>query len=270
MAKFDFDSTVTGYDLKNALKMAEMSYLSYKPPPHIKKFMMGKWRFEKFRFFSRKETQAYMTANDELIILAFRGTDSIEDWMTDVDAKLIKGPFGKVHRGFLEALDCVWNDIKKTIIDFQTNSQPFWITGHSLGGALAVLSAARFIEEESKRAKGIYTFGQPRVGNATFAENFDALLKRRTFRFSNNEDIVTRVPPREAGYSHIGSIVYFDSFGQLQRGTGPWKQFLDRSVSKLIRSIDRLHLLREQFPNGLEDHGMDKYIKRIKKNLTSP
>jgi len=268
MAKFDFNSTITGYDLKNALRMAEMAYLAYKPLLYIKKFMIGKWRFEKFKFFDSKETQAFMVANGEIIILAFRGTDSIEDWMTDVDAKLIKGPFGKVHRGFLEALDCVWSDIKKTMLEFQINSQPFWITGHSLGGALAALSAARFIEEESKRAKGIYTFGQPRVGNVTFAENFDAILKRRTFRFVNNEDIVTRVPPQQAGYSHIGTVMYFDSLGQLLRGIGPWRQFLDRSVSKLVRSADRLRILQEQFPNGLEDHSIDRYIKRIKKNLS--
>ncbi|MBU4311789.1 MAG: lipase family protein [Candidatus Omnitrophica bacterium] len=268
MAKFDFNPKIAGFDFNNALRMAEMAYLAYKPQIHIKKFMRGKWRFNKFKFLSGKETQAFMVANDEIIILTFRGTDSIEDWITDADARLVKGPWGRVHRGFREALNCIWHDIKRTLTEFQYKSQPFWIAGHSLGGALATLAAAKFIKEEYKRPKGIYTFGQPRVGNKIFVRDFNALLKRRTFRFVNNEDIVTRVPPRTLKYEHIGNACYLDNSGKLHRDEKWWRQFLDSSVSTAVRSVDRFRILREEYPNGIDDHSMHRYIKRIKANFT--
>jgi len=266
MSKFDFNYKTNKYNLKNALRLAEVSQLAYKSKREVKKHVKDKWGFNKFEFFDRKHTQAYMIANDEMVILAFRGTESKQDWLTDVNAKLVEGNFGKIHRGFSRALGYVWNDIEKTLSRFGTNSRPVWITGHSLGGALATLAAAKFIEL-NKDVNGLYTFGQPRVGDSIFGTTFDLRFKHRTFRFVNNEDIVTRVPPRTMGYKHIGSIVYFDSFGKIHKDIKWWQRFLDSSVSKVIRAADRYKILNKEFPNGFNDHGIDKYIKRIRKNM---
>ncbi len=270
MPKFDFNPKTKRYDPKNALRLAEAAQLAYKPIRKVKSQVKKKWGFDKCIFFDKKHTQAYMIANEEIVILAFRGTEKkvIQDWLTDLNFKLVKGPFsfGRVHKGFNTALGHVWKDIRKVLKRLKTNKQSLFITGHSLGGALATLAAARFIERHVY-VDGLYTFGQPRVGNKNFVHSFDLLLKKRAFRFVNNEDIVTRVPPRVAGYKHIGTVIYFDSFGKLQKGTTKWRMFLDRGKSKLIRAVDRYGQLKEQFPNGLNDHGIDQYIKGIKNNL---
>lgn len=104
------------------------------------------------------------------------------------------------------------------------------------------------------------------MGDKKFAAAFDSKIKFRSFRHINNEDIVTRVPTRNMGYEHIGNVFYFDSFGHLSRGIQWWREFLDVSFSTVVRALDRFQELKEQFPNGLEDHSMDRYISLIEKN----
>ncbi|WP_437585580.1 lipase family protein [Sorangium sp. So ce1000] len=86
-----------------------------------------------------------------------------------------------------------------------------YITGHSLGGALAVLAAARMYSESTlyekywKRLRGIYTFGQPMVGDQDFVRRFDPVFGRMLFRHVYKNDVVPRLPPRTAGnFWHVG------------------------------------------------------------------
>jgi len=79
------------------------------------------------------------------------------------------------------------------IANWQTQAQSLWLTGYSLGAALATLRMSS-LGEEAKPVNGLYTFWQPRVGGKTVARIFDLDLKSRMFRFVNNNDVVTRVP----------------------------------------------------------------------------
>jgi hypothetical protein len=90
-------------------------------------------------------------------------------------------------------------------------ARKLWVTGHSLGGALAVIAAAEF--EGVFPVTGLHTFGQPRVGFSAFRDFMNAHYAGRFFRFVNDDDIVPRVPP---GYSHVGTLMHFDSHGNLQ------------------------------------------------------
>jgi len=264
-AKFDFNSKAKRYNAKNALLLAEASQLAYKPIREVKAIVKSKWGFEECIFLDKEDTQAYIIANTEVIILAFRGTQCIQDWLTDADVRLTKDAWGQVHKGFSTALDSVWREIEKIVSKYQNNGQSIWITGHSLGAALAALATARFLQK-NRDINGLYTFGQPRVGNAIFARIFNLRFKHRTYRFVNNEDIVTRIPPTAMKYEHIGSVFYFDTSGRLHRGIKWWRMFMDRSLSKIVRASIRYEKLNEQFPNGIHDHEIDRYIKRIKKN----
>ena len=257
----------TRFSLPNALFLAHAADLAYQPESKIKQIVQDSWYFPYARFFEQRDTQAFLASNDEHMVLSFRGTEktSFEDWQTDGDVDLVKYNNGNVHRGFLKALTLVWSQIQEVMSDAQQPSQHrLWVTGHSLGGALATLAVDRFIGE-GREVHGLYTFGQPRVGNEVFADHFDKKIKHRTFRFVNNEDVVTRLPPRLLGYRHVGSVKYFDNDGVLHGGIKWWRRFLNRLESIEKRSLERYHTLKNRFPGGFADHGIEQYLKLLDK-----
>ena len=260
MANFQFVPDTTKYQPVNALALARAAKLAYADEPEIKQETQA-WGLGKFQFFDREDTQAFVSGNDKLIVVAFRGTQpkELQDWLTDADFELVDGPFGKVHDGFYGALRLVWREIKQSIKSFQDRGQSLWFTGHSLGAALANLAAAA-LREDDKPVHGLYTFGQPRVGNREFERNFNADFKPRYFRFVNNNDLVTRVPLRSMTYSHAGSFLYFDSDGKLSDDLHWWFRFLD-SVEGRIEDLGKLG------PDDIKDHSMDKYIANLENNI---
>ena len=258
-----FFPQTTQYQHTNAIFLAKCAQLAYQSPEEIHS-QISKWGFPHMAFFDRKETQAFVLGNDEMIVVAFRGTEprKLKDWMTDKQIFRRNGPYGKVHRGFLKALHHVWIDIHNALSSFQDRGQSIWFTGHSLGAALATLAVAT-MGEDAHPVNGLYTFGQPRIGGKTFARNFDLDFKERTFRFVNNSDIVTRVPGRVLGYRHVGRVLYFDSSGALHNDVHWWNQFLDR-VKGHVDDLGKIGT------DGVKDHSMAKYLKNLRKKENRP
>lgn len=199
-----------------------------------------------------RPTQAFIfsdkTGYHELICVSFRGTSplSADDWCTDLDLSWFNlDGIGKVHMGFLKALGLqkhsnkyAWFP-KELIQDKQSENTfayykirqvlkerlkenknaRFIVTGHSLGGALAVVFSAilAFHNELEllERLEGVYTFGQPRVGNEDFCLFMKDLLGvKRYFRFVYANDIVPRIPfdDNDFHFKHFGYCYYFNSF----------------------------------------------------------
>ncbi len=264
MSSFDFDSNTQKFSKKNAFAMAQAAKLAYGEKAHIRKKVLNIWKFNKCQFFDSIDgTQAFAACNNKLVILSFRGTEpnKIKDWITDINFDLVNGPLnGMVHEGFYTALSNVWKSIE-IVIESMSNSwtKPIWVTGHSLGAALATLAVALLIEKE-RPVKGLYTFGQPRTGNNDFARNFNFEFKPFAFRFVNNNDIVTRVPTREMDYSHIGTFKYFTSNQKLVSDINYWNRLLDR-VQGRIKNI------LKWTPDGIGDHDMSNYVGLIKNIL---
>ena len=156
--------------------------------------------------------EGFVALAKDLLLLSFRGTDpKFGDWLTNFrcDLEPAESMPGRVHRGFHGALDAVWSQISPHL--YARGNRRVWITGHSQGGALAVACAARAtFGQPSVGIRGIYTYGQPRCGDETFATKCSEKLGSVMFRHVNKHDIVPGVPPISLGYRHWGAKIFFD------------------------------------------------------------
>lgn len=185
----------------------------------------------KVKFVSKDGTEYFLAGDDQHIILCFRGTEAtkVSDVVTDLLAwqTTVEESSAKFHNGFWCALDGVWDGLREALTNDRSqggfraddqekrSAQQLWITGHSLGGALATLAAYRIARESNQDSEsydlpeiaGVFTFGQPRVGDGQFKREYKALryrqadgrdvyLNDRHYRFVNNNDVVTIVPPK--------------------------------------------------------------------------
>jgi triacylglycerol lipase len=241
-------------NVHNAQFLGAAAHLAYSDEPEVK-HTLESWSMELVKFFnSSKDTQAYLARNNDACILAFRGTqpDKVEDWLTDLDALQIPGPVGKVHAGFWNALHDVWPDISNRL-KANRESRSLWVTGHSLGGALAVLAAVRLHLEDHQLVNGLYTYGQPRVGDAEFCKGFDQWMGTNTFRFVNYNDIVPRVPFPNMNYGDLGTFQYFNE--QQWDSSTTWTQAVLHTVGNTVQELIK--------NNGVEDHMMDRYLVKL-------
>ena len=260
MTEFIFEHQTTRFSLQNALCLARAADLSYRNKDEAESIAKGKWGMDQIIYFDEPflGTQGFVMTNDDIIVIAFRGTEITEpeDISTDLRFLPVRGPFaGKVHEGFYKALNMAWPAVEQAISSCRTRPKSLWFTGHSLGAALATLAVAR-MRDEDQPVDGLYTFGQPRVGDRDFARNFNADFGKYTFRFVNNNDVVTRIPPRELKYSHVGTLKYFTEDGRLVDDISFWNRFLDRVHGRMADFL-------EWGTDGLTDHNMPNYVALI-------
>ena len=138
---------------------------------------------------------------------------------------------------------------------------------------MATLTAFKLHNEGYEdRILGLYTFGQPRVGNVDFAKAFDKSLGGKAYRLINNNDVVPRIPSRieplgiDENYSHYkGQLIYFDKDGLLQTDMSFLKKIYDDVAGRLSNFIDAIMNLDPRFSDGINDHLIENYIKCIKK-----
>jgi triacylglycerol lipase len=222
---FDFDPQATTLSMTNARFLGQAAAVAYQDGPTCQQWARSMGLDEQFDFFASStvaqgtDTNGFVAQNAEIVLVAFRGTQPNVpiDWMSDFQAKHVTwGPFpGTVHKGFHDALHAVWEiafggqEILPARL-LNRGNRTVWITGHSLGGAIAELCAAQAKFARLVPVQGVYTFGQPRVGDDTFASLVNQMLGQQIFRFINDRDIVPRVPFFGMGFRHYGSEIFFN------------------------------------------------------------
>jgi len=220
-----------------------ISLLAYRDPDKAKPY----WEKLGYRWFFYEEegAQCYLLENDNHIIVAFRGTEPKEFSDIKADLKFLKTYHrgeGKVHRGFMIEVWKLADSLTKHI--YQTSKQVY-ITGHSLGGAMATLYST-FCRPQ--RPPIVYTYGAPRAGNIEYCTKYPNEL----YRVVNNNDMVPTVPPSLVGYRHVGEVVYINHYGNVRNLT-PWQKFKDKWRGHMAA------WRKLEFFDSIRDHSIDKY-----------
>ena len=221
------------------------------------------------------------TNRDEGVILVFRGTlpptnldlePQLRDWIQDFMAKPVAkpgilAPGMTVHEGFWDALDSLWPQIIPALQGLLTPipKPKLYVAGHSKGGAMAALAAARLFFQENITPTAVYLYAAARAGNSTFVSGFPSTVP--VVRYEHHLDIVPFLPPslpliglavrapllhevfeeaNEWDYTSLGTLRYIEGDGTV-RGDDPLlsgirvEEILTRVVAGRWVDIARAH-----------------------------
>jgi hypothetical protein len=234
------------------------------------------------RLLSVGNTQAYVGSNGENIVVAFRGTESptsidgLKDWLLSDALNLLILPEGdlgtdyvaagvgaRFHQGFMKALADIWDPLYEAVDgERKKNDRPLWLTGHSLGGALAVLAGWRF-KRKFVPVHQIYTFGGPMVGNDIAAKAIDRELGGRIFRYVNLPDPIPKLPSVSLianHYCHCESEVSLGSAAE--SAVELFKQAASKTVDGLLNAT-LIEDIWKSLQARVSAHFMDNYKKLV-------
>jgi triacylglycerol lipase len=199
-------------------------------------------------FIDVEGAQAYVMSDSKDVLIACRGTEptQINDILADLKMFPVKHHIaGRVHRGFYAEYEKVIPGIKEALAKHnKKGDKTLLVTGHSLGGAMAVLVAA-----ELKPDGGLHTFGQPRVGTKGFLSALDGI---KYYRYRNNNDAVTAVPPSFLCFKHGGVLRYINTYGNIRPAT--WHQRFKDKCRGHWMALKSFNLI-----DGFADHSMGLY-----------
>lgn len=248
------NAILTPTELTDARLLADLSELAYRPRSEIETGLCARGLvLEEFFNEPQPGTQGFCAKGKDFACFVFRGTSleksedaiNFEDVLIDLMAWPVPAAFGKVHLGFRTAFDAIKTAVSKRAKDFQNSGLSVYFAGHSLGGALAVLAVAAVIDQNISVA-GLYTFGQPRVGNTEFEKHYFPSLEDRYYRFTNGQDIVPLLPLYFMSYRHWGTTSYhFSEGGELKKVSSWWKWYLVETLAVLILGSARSEKIRE-------------------------
>jgi len=195
---------------------------------------------------ANEENKLYEIRNDEfsyhvrqdngVTILIFRGTDNAKNIGTDIDARPTydSGLDVYFHRGFKDAATWIFEDIN----DNYKLEKTIYLTGHSLGGAIAQIIGL-WLDNAGYNVQ-IYTFGSPKV-TTTFFGN-----KPNHYRVAIRNDPVPFVPPYpflHSGISIEPETLDWEEGGEANRGSFSEIDGRDHSIEEY------LDILKERIGN---------------------
>lgn len=275
---FDLTTKGEGFHLSHAYFLAQLSKLAYLPTTQIRrklaKMQLG---FEcplEVIEAGDKSGQGYILKMDNNVFVVFRGTElELEQWVTQLEYGHDALKEFEVHASFLHAQRKLWPHI---VAWLHANARDcrIWITGHSLGGALANLTLAQIhLNDMPFDIAAVYTFGAPRSVDQMLASKLNQEYRQQVFRIIYDDDLVPQLPPdmesaEALDFSHFGTLIRFDDIGNLYQDgclthwqeTKPQKQ---RLISQIIHGLSQKEDLKQQ----LVEHKVSHYINCFRPHL---
>jgi Lipase (class 3) len=244
------------YADRTAELMAKIALWAYEPDLDALRKALGAGGFSLVNTYDRGVTQGFLARSPDFAVLAFRGSDSFADWRQNLQGRprIIQTKLGpvRVHGGFKAAFDVVEDEIKADLAAHIPQDLGLYITGHSLGAAVAQIASAAL---ERDNLAALYTFGAPRVGDGWF----DQIVKCPHYRIVNGWDFVTTLPtPMWTPYRHSG-----DARLLTHEGWPPLRR--DRNLAlKLVQNIIGLTFYILGFDRLFSDHRLESYLVKLR------
>jgi len=279
-----------GFDPGAARAMMWLSQLAYESNHAKIDRIASAWRLDRVIPFAQpvrtllpmSETCGLIVEKSGALIVAFAGTDPVKPGNLVTDLNAVMSP-GDLHRGFEQAMDPVWDIVHASLSEAGAAGRPILTTGHSLGAALAAVTAERALRENGLRATAVYAYGMPRTGGSSFARAYNHDLGAVTYRLVHGADVVPGVPPRASGYAHVGRGLHCKRGGtfdprDLEAAPGPEEPDapagLLGEVAKIARDLfraplsptwrkDSLGLASTLLLPGIGDHLPDRYLAAL-------
>lgn len=254
-------------DWRKAAILGLLSKTAYEDDIELMSFLAKGMGFEECRSFQANNSAAHALISEKVIVVAFRGTEftSLSDWKTDAYTKFldVQG-VGRMHTGFHTAYEDVRKDVEKVINE--NKGKKIWLTGHSLGGAMAVVCGVQL-----KKAKmvdpQIITYGQPRVGNNQTALWIDRKFPKSYQRIVNDNDVVPTLPP--TWYFQYADAGRYILIGRPKTVGGAIGGQPDRDENKLLSTErpDVFTLPRGALRTSQADDAPDEVYQSTRANL---
>jgi V8-like Glu-specific endopeptidase len=282
-ADFRIDSLLQeSFDWHTALSLGLASELAYSPAAAVRSQALA-WGFQDCSFVEARAAQGFVASSAEVVLVSFRGTESTADWLSNLQVRpqTVAG-LGRAHAGFWGQFTALQAQLESRLAMRQ--GVPLVVTGHSLGGAIAVLAAITWAASHSLRA--LYTYGQPAVAQGEAVTAISTALAGRYHRLVNDADIVPRVPP---GYRHTGQLLHFNNEGKVTSPAAPREASASRPLesaplesaspaqeapmlaeSEFLMLQERLHRQsgapgQEGATDLISDHMIPRYLEQIRR-----
>ena len=205
------DNDPAAWSSARAAMLAQLSMLVYVPDAAQVRATAMKGGFHTARFIEDGNSQVWVFESDTIRAIVFRGTEpgNTQDLLTDL--RILPSHYQdgvRAHSGFVTALGFVAPQLDEVLAI--PDPRPLWLSGHSMGGALAQLYAWRARELP---VAGVVVFGAPRVFLA--ADHHRVSSAFHCYRVVNNNDAVPHLPTPPL-YAHVGREWFIDESGRLQ------------------------------------------------------